>query len=225
MKNLIFLIFTVLPSFVFADTTPVQRLLLINDLETWLSKGKSIFDWSSVLNKEDDELTGYMSPSIIYSDFSNNIFKAESKYYGKIQGVYGPFSNIEKNNDGNPVLVFNVSYSNRFNVTGLSVNEVLNLNLGTPVKMKCFNFKLNSAGDLNAKCSFFTNTNRLRAVNTIQNNEYSSKISQIVSKYNNIFKQVDHLLKKELINEIDNKCRFIDSTNYDQCMELIKKSI
>ncbi|WP_284085923.1 hypothetical protein [Acinetobacter pittii] len=225
MKKLIFLIVFFLSTMTYADVTPVQRVLLINDLETWLSEGKSLFDWGNVINKENNENTSYMAPSLIYADYANNIFKAESRYDGKIQGVYGPFSNIEKSNDGSPLLVFNVSYANRFYVTGLSVKEVLNLNLGTPVKMKCFNFKMNSAGDLKAKCSFLINTNRMVAVNTIQNKEYATKINQLINKYNNIFKQVDLKFKKEIINEINNKCSFIDSTNYDQCMDLVLKSI
>ncbi|EOH6008066.1 hypothetical protein ACL94M_003786 [Acinetobacter baumannii] len=212
-------------SAVHADPTTFQRLLLIDDLEAWLSEGKSLFNWSNVLSKQNNENNSYLSPSLIYADYANNIFKAESKYNGKIQGIYGPFNNIEKSHDGSPIIVFNVSYTNRFYVTGPSVSEVLNLNLGTPIKLKCLNFKLSSGGDLKANCSFFTNTNRMIAVNTIQNREYSQKINKLINQYNNIFKQVDLKLKDNFVNEINSKCNFIDSTNYDRCMELIHKSI
>ncbi|HAV3446263.1 hypothetical protein [Acinetobacter baumannii] len=225
MKQLFSLLILLVANSVHAEPTPFQRLLLINDLETWLSKGKSLFNWTGVLNNQINENSSYMSPSLIYADYANNIFKAESRYDGKIQGIYGPFNNIEKSDDGSPVIVFNVSYANRLYVTGPSVKEVLSLNLGTPVKMKCLNFKLSSSGDLKANCSFFTNTNRLIAVNTIQNRNYSQKVNQVISKYNDMFKQVDLKIKKEIINEINSKCSFIDSTNYDQCIELIHKSI
>lgn len=225
MKQLFSLLVLLVANSVHAEPTTFQRLLLIDDLNTWLSKGKSLFNWSGVLKKYNNENTSYMSPSLIYADYTNNIFKAENKYEGKIQGIYGPFNNIEKDHDGSPVIVFNVSYANRLYVSGPSVNEVLNLNLGTPIKLKCLNFKLNSGGDLKANCSFITNTNRLIAVNTIQNKEYSQKINQLINQNNNIFKQVDLKIKNDVINEINSKCNFIDSTNYDQCIELIHKSI
>ncbi|MFX9106798.1 hypothetical protein ABTN44_09395, partial [Acinetobacter baumannii] len=82
MKLIFYVVLLALATNVHAELTPLQKLVLTDDFEDWLDGNKSVFNWSTFRKKEIEVNNSFSSPSIIYTEFVNNIFKAENTYGG-----------------------------------------------------------------------------------------------------------------------------------------------
>lgn len=88
-------------------STPIERVMLINGLETWLKDGESLLNWSEFRHgKKVVESPNAYSLVKIYYDFRRNVFAAEKEYKGVIQRTRMPFSSVERNNRGEPIVIF-----------------------------------------------------------------------------------------------------------------------
>lgn len=207
-----------------AETTPLQRFLLINDLETWLNGGQSLLDWSSFRKGKKINVSpdGYSLVKIYY-DFKRNIFAAEKEYTGVIQRTKMPFSSVEKNDRGEPILVFDVGYGSHIYANGVTIREAEKLKIGTALDLLCVNFKLDKYDDMSATCSLFESASRAVAINNIQNGDETGSIEPIIKKLESeiIYKKLNTIFKKESTDEFNIKCSFIDTTNYALCTKLL----
>ncbi|MFW1805939.1 hypothetical protein [Acinetobacter baumannii] len=225
MKLIFYVVLLALATNVHAELTPLQKLVLTDDFEAWLDGNKSVFNWSTFRKKEIEVNNSFSSPSIIYTEFVNNIFKAENTYGGKIQGIYSPFNSITKNDFGEPVIVFDVGSFNHLYVNGPSIKEVQNLKIGAPIKLLCIGFKLDKVNDMSATCSFFSNPSTFIAVNNIQHESSQETLNRVVKVSQNIFGNLESKFTKSAITDINKNCDVLDSTNYSYCKVLLRNGL
>jgi|GEM_PF-4482331 len=202
-----------------AATTPLERLLLANDYEVWLSKGKSYLNWKDFGGQDIKILSGVKQPVQVYMDFKSNPIAAEEKYKG-VQKVFGHISAIEKDHNGELRLLFNVGSFDRLYAYGLSKNEIMRLRVPDRVDLHCMGFEMNSVGDINGICSMIDDPYKFIAISTVQYREAVNKLTPPKQ-----FKTEWDLLKpfynKEVEQNINENCAYIDSTNMEGCYSLI----
>lgn len=203
----------------------LERALLINDFETWLRSEKSLFDWGGFRDKEVRAFNDIKQPAHIYRDFKINSIAAEEKYKS-IQRFSGHISSVEKNDYGDPILVFDIGYVDKIYVNGLTRNEVIDLKVPNRVSLLCVGFKMDFAGDISATCSMFDDPVRFVAVNNIQ---LFSKINKskfpldIPTTVKAVMDKKIESMSKEIDLRFNKDCRVIDSINYSNCFALIKE--
>lgn len=203
-------------------STPIERVMLINDLETWLEDGESLLNWSEFRHgKKVVESPNAYSLVKIYYDFRRNVFAAEKEYKGVIQRTRMPFSSVERNNRGEPIVIFDAGYANHIYANGLTVNEAEKLKVGSSVDLLCTGFKLDAYGnDMSITCSLLTDATKFTAVNNIQNESANSYIDKILSsKSGRIIKLIENNIDQNKISEFNSSCNFIDSINYSYCLK------
>jgi len=204
-------------------STPVERLLLINDFETWLNSGPSLFDWSNTREKEVKAFSDIKQPVHVYMDFKRNPIAAEEKYKS-IQKISGYISSIKKDYQGDPLIVFNVGDFDNIYVNGLTKNEIIRLKVPDGVNLMCVGFRMDSVGDISATCSMFDDYMRFVAVNNIQLLDKQNKLDL---PYKNRVKidKVVALISKELNPKFNKECNTIDSLNHSSCLSLMDEAI
>ena len=144
---------------------------------------------------------------------------AEEKYKG-VQKVFGHISAIEKDHNGELRLLFNVGSFDRLYAYGLSKNEIMRLRVPDRVDLHCMGFEMNSVGDINGICSMIDDPYKFIAISTVQYREAVNKLTPPKQ-----FKTEWDLLKpfynKEVEQNINENCAYIDSTNMEGCYSLI----
>ena len=216
--------FSILLTFSVHASTPFERVMLINDLETWLNGGESFIDWTEFRNgkKVIESPNGYSLVKIYY-DFKRNVFAAEKEYDGKIHRTKMPFSSIERNDRGEPIIVFDVDYIHHIYANGLTINEAETLKVGTLLDLSCIGFRLDSySEDMSVTCSLFKNLNRFIAVNNIQHEEAKHYIDKILSsEAGEHIKLLESNIDQKMISEFNSNCNVIDSINYSHCLDYV----
>lgn len=218
-KNIFFISLSLMMTTSSFAASSIEKVLLINDLETWLHSGSSLFDWSEFRNKDVVAFNDIKQPGHIYRDFKTNSLSAEEKYKS-IQGFSGHLSSIESNHFGDPLLIFNIGYVDKIYVNGLTRNEVINLKVPEKVNLLCVGFKMDYIGDIGATCSMFKDPVRFIAVNNIQHPDRQADIDKILSK--NLKFQITKGFSANFIINFEKQCSYIDSKNYESCMSLLK---
>lgn len=226
MKRYLLLWIVFFSTGVFAST-PVERLLLINDFEGWLGGGKTLINWEKFREKEIWAFSDIKQPAHIYRDFKSNSIAAEDKYKKSFQSFYGHVSGVERNNRGEPLLVFDVAYVNKIYVSGLTKSEVVKLRVPDGVNLLCIGFKMDSFGDISATCSMFDSAEKMIAVSIIQSLEGQGKLNAMLSTLKNKmeFNKTIELLSKELNPKFNQECIVIDSINYSNCLTLVDEAM
>jgi hypothetical protein len=208
-------------------STPVERLLLINDFEGWLNGEKTFFNWIEFRQKKVLAFSDIKQPAHIYIDFRDNPIAAEDKYKESFQSFYGQVSGIEKNIYGEPLLVFDVAYVNKIYASGLTKREVVKLKIPNMVNLLCIGFEVNPFGDIGANCSMFKSAQRMIAVNSIQSLDREGKLNVILSslKKNAEYSLAMSNLNRGLDPSFNQECTTIDSTNYSSCLALMDDAL
>ena len=206
--------------------TPLERLLLINDFEGWLGGGKTLINWEKFREKEIRAFSDTKQPAHIYMDFKSNSIAAEDKYNKSFQPFYGHVSGIERNNRGEPLLVFDVAYVNKIYVNGLTKSEVVKLRVPDRVNLLCMGFKRDSFGDISATCSMFGSAKTMIAVSKIQSLEGQGKLNIMLNALKNKieFSKIVTLISRELDPKFNQECNTIDSLNYSSCLSLMDEA-
>ncbi|WP_277561373.1 hypothetical protein [Acinetobacter beijerinckii] len=221
MKIIFSILMLVLPAYANSATTPLQRFLLINDLESWLNGGESLINWTEF--RKGRKITVYpnsYSLVKVYYDYRRNIFSAEKEYAGVILRTRMPFNSIEKNNRGEPIIVFDTGYGNNIYAVGLSIKEAEKVQVGAPLDLLCIGFKLGDYdNDMSATCSLFSNPSRFIAVNNIQHQEAQEAIEKILDGIKKL-KELDKMLDNKKILDFNLECNSIDTTNYSSCSKM-----
>lgn len=226
MRNKLFFALGILTlsSISYADNQTLINLSLLDDIDTWADDGKSLFNWNDFNQlKERGVNTSILSPVQIYYEFKRNVFTAESKYTNNFQVVYGPFQSVEKNNAGEPLVVYDVNYGNHIYLNGLTRKEAQYLDVSVPIKLMCTNFKMDSFGDMSASCSQIINKKKFISSILVRQ---SNQILDADPKYKKIksnIGQVSEKMEKGSLNFINENCKIIDSTNYDLCLDTFRK--
>jgi hypothetical protein len=223
MKKYLLLWIVFFSTGVFAST-PVERLLLINDFEGWLNNNKSHFNWGDFREKEVRAFSDIKQPAHIYRDFKSNSIAAEDKYNKSFQRFYGHISGIEKNNRGEPLVVFDVAYFNKIYVNGLTKNEVVKLRVPNRVDLLCVGFRMDSFDDISTTCSMFDSAQRMIAVNIIQLLDKQNKLNLPHKNKKEIDKLIT-LISNELDPKFNQECEVIDSLNYSSCLSLMDEAM
>ena len=222
MKIFLALFASVFCSGVFAST-PVERLLLIDDFETWLNSGESLLNWSDIREREVKAFSDTKQPAHVYMDFKKNPFAAEEKYKS-IQRIYGHISSIEKGDQGDPIVVFNVGNFDRIYVHGLTKNEVIKLKVPDSINLLCVGFNSVSFGDISATCSKLNDPIKFVAVNNIQLLDKQNKLN-VPYKDKDLFNKVLKLLIKEIDPKFNQECSVFDSINYANCIDILNEAM
>ncbi|WOE32182.1 MULTISPECIES: hypothetical protein [unclassified Acinetobacter] len=222
MKVLYSIILFLLPSLALANITPLQNLLLINDFETWLNNGESLINWENFRSKDINVYRERKVPNQIYYDFKRNIFNAEKEYGGKVVSIYGQFNSIERNNEGDPVIIFDLGYVNKLYTVSYTINEVEDLKVGNQLNLYCTGFFMDKFGDMSATCSMQNTPARFIAVNNIQHESSRKFLEKSVNEVIPM-KLLHKKFNTDTTNLIQAKCEKIDSKNYNFCMGLITK--
>ncbi|MFY2513748.1 hypothetical protein [uncultured Acinetobacter sp.] len=226
MRNKLFFALGILTlsSISYADDQTLINLSLLDDIDTWADGGKSLFNWSDFNQlKERGVNTSILSPVQIYYEFKRNVFTAESKYTNNFQVVYGPFQGVEKNNAGEPLVVYDVNYGNHIYLNGLTPKEAQYLDVSVPIKLMCTNFKMDNFGDMSASCSQIINKKKFISSILVRQ---SNQILDADPKYKKIksnIEQVSEKMEKGSLNFINENCKIIDSKNYDLCLDTFRK--
>jgi hypothetical protein len=224
MRILYSIVLCLLPGIVCAKTTPLQNLLLINDFETWLNGGESVINWKNFRNKDIGIYKDKKVPNQIYYDFKRNIFNAEKEYGGKVINIYGPFNSIERHDNGEPLIVFNLGYVNKLYTTGYTVNEVEDLKIGNQLDLYCADFFMDKFGDMHASCSMQNSLTKFIAVKNIQQESSQPFLEKIIDQVKPI-RMIDNAFDTNTLDIVNAKCTPVDSKNYNFCMELIQQRI
>ncbi|MHA3079325.1 hypothetical protein [Acinetobacter sp. ANC 5502] len=222
MKKYLLLWIVFFSTGVFAST-PIERLLLINDFETWLNSGPSLFDWSNTREKEVKAFSDIKQPVHVYIDFKRNPIAAEEKYKS-IQKISGYISSIERNYQGDPLIVFNVGDFDKIYVNGLTKNEVIQLKVPDSINLLCVGFRMDPVGNISATCSMLDDPMKFVAVNNIQLLDKQNKLDLLYKNKVKIDKVVT-LISKELDPKFHTDCNIIDSLNYSSCLSLMNEAM
>lgn len=203
--------------------TPAQNLLFMDDVETWLNNGESLINWGSYIPNKPKLNSIPKTPHEIFNDFKGNVFLAEKEYKGTYQKVYGNFSSIQKNTAGEPIVIFELNYINHFYVNGLTKAEVENLLPNQPISLICNDIELH-ANEITAHCSKFSSVSRMVAVNLIQNEKTQKTLDQSL---NTLKKDKSYHIFSQAMNKInlDPKCNWLDSTNYESCQKTFEHEL
>ena len=219
MKKYLLLCAVLFCTGVSAATTPLERLLLANDYEVWLSKGKSLLNWKDFGGQDIKILSGVKQPVQVYMDFKSNPIAAEEKYK-VVQKVFGHISAIEKDHNGELRLLFNVGGFDRLYAYGLSKNEIMRLRVPDRVDLHCMGFEMNSVGDINGICSMIDDPYKFIAISTIQYREAVNKLTP-PKQFKTELDLFKPFYNKEVEQNINENCAYIDSTNMEGCYSLI----
>lgn len=209
-----------------AETTALQRLLLINDLEAYLNGGKSLVEWN--LTKVSGLNVNYNVVSIgqIYWDYRRNVFNAESKYGKGFQFISTPsISSVKRSKDGSPVIAINIDYVNHIYIAGLSANEASALDPYRSTKLLCYTFNITDYEDMSVACTSFKSVSSFIAVNHIQSKSFKEKLSNN-NRMNKVLAKIDNFsISADTVDYINRNCNIVDSVNYDTCMRKIADPI
>lgn len=222
MKKIL-LILCLLPAIAKADITPLQNLMLINDFEVWLDGGESLFNWDGFRKKEINEDPKVYLPVQIYIDYKRNIFNGEKLHGGQVIHISAPFNQITRNDDGRPIIVFNVADFNHLYVNGLSAKEVENLQIGNRLNLLCIGFQLDKFDDMGATCSMFNSPSRFIAANNVQHEDSQNYLIALVNKNKEAFAKLESIVSTKAPT-LNKECVKIDSVNYGKCLDLLKEA-
>lgn len=222
MRNKLFFALGILTlsSISYADNQTLINLSLLDDIDTWADDGKSLFNWNDFNQlKERGVNTSILSPVQIYYEFKRNVFTAESKYTNNFQVVYGPFQSVEKNNAGEPLVVYDVNYGNHIYLNGLTPKEAQYLDVSVPIKLMCTNFKMDNFGDMSASCSQIINKKKFISSILLKQSNQILDADPMYKKIKNNIGKISNKFDGDSLSFMNENCKTIDSTNYDLCLD------
>ncbi|ESK40249.1 hypothetical protein P256_00696 [Acinetobacter nectaris CIP 110549] len=223
MRKIITALIAILPTLSNADFNQSQKLLLMNDMEAWLSSGSSLFNWSGIAQKDISLDPGIESPIEVFANFQKNSFSSEKMYRQKYQRIVGNFASIQKDSYGNPIGVFDVGYLNHLYISGLTRNEAEDIDLSKPIALMCKSV-VEQDGDLIARCSMFKSPTRMFSVDYFQDhlNDFAlDKVSKIVASN----EKLASIMKTASEVDLGSDCDLIDSKNYSYCLSKTEKEV
>ncbi|MCH7380390.1 hypothetical protein [Acinetobacter higginsii] len=202
----------------FAQQTPKNTILTFvyfNDFKTWLTGGKSLYDWSNFVDKDKTISKQAFEPHIIYHEFDSNVFAASKKFNTVPTLLNGVVYSVKSDNSNNPVVTFSAGYSDYFHAKGFTVDEVSKLKRGNQFKFICYKFDYDGYTLRSNQCTTISTYYSLLAPSLFkdidldqfeQNSPY--KVKEVILK--NISK-VD-------LSKFDVECG-VKEINDSQCME------
>lgn len=226
MRNKLFFALGILTlsSISYADDQTLINLSLLDDINTWADGGKSLFNWSEFNQiREKSVNTSILSPVQVYYEFKRNVFTAESKYTNNFQVVYGPFQSVEKNNAGQPLVVYDVNYGNHIYLNGLTRKEAQYLDVSVPIKLMCTSFKMDSFGDMSASCSQIINKKKFISSILVRQSNQILNADPMYKKIKNNIGKISNKMDVDSLNFMNENCKTIDSTNYDLCLDTYRR--
>lgn len=116
------------------------RFLYFDDLKTWVSGGKSLFNWSQLSNRKHFLSKEVYAPHAMYHEFDGNVYAASNKYNSLPIQLNGVVHSVKANRDGEPIVTFVAGYNDQFEAFGLDVEDVAKLKRGQPYRFVCYQF-------------------------------------------------------------------------------------
>lgn len=123
-----------------ANKNTVLNYVYYDDFKTWLTGGKSLYDWSPFVNKDKVITSQIYAPHSIYNEFDNNVYAASKKYNVVPTHMRGIVYSVKADNSNNPIVTFSAGLSDYFYAKGFEEDEVTNLKRGTQFEFVCYKF-------------------------------------------------------------------------------------
>lgn len=118
----------------------VLRFLYFDDLKTWVSGGKSLFDWSAFSDRSKLLSKETFAPHAMYHEFDKNVYAASSKYNNIPVQLNGVVYSVKSGKNGDPIVTFSAGYADQFEASGFDIEDVAELNRGQQYKFVCYKF-------------------------------------------------------------------------------------
>ncbi|NAR54858.1 hypothetical protein GPS59_12820 [Acinetobacter haemolyticus] len=142
-KLLLGIIFILLSTVSFAEKIHKNSLidyLYFDDFKTWLTGGKSMYNWSGYVDKDKTISKQVYAPHVMYHEFDSNVYAASKKYNSVPTLLNGVVYSVKSDISNNPVVTFSSGSSDYFYAKGFEVDEVNKLKRGSQFKFVCFKF-------------------------------------------------------------------------------------
>lgn len=123
-----------------AKNNTVLNYVYYDDFKTWLTGGKSLYNWSPYANKDKVISKQTFEPHIIYNDFDTNVYSASKKYNVIPMRMNGIVYSVKADNLNNPIVSFSAGLSDYFYAKGFEEDEVAKLKRGTQFEFVCYKF-------------------------------------------------------------------------------------
>lgn len=167
----------------------VINYVYYDDFKTWLTGGKSLYNWSPYVNKDKVISKQTIEPHIIYNEFDTNVYAASKKYNVIPTQMKGIVYSVKADNFNNPIVSFSAGVSDYFYAKGFEVDEVAKLKRGTQFEFVCYKFEYDGIMLRSNQCTTLNNYYGLVSlglfkeidINKLEQNS-PHKISDIVAK-------------------------------------------
>lgn len=211
------------------DVKIVQNVLLQNDISAWLNSGKSLFNWSSRINKDNIISKSTISPAQLYFIFDSNSYTAEEKFNKVPQLIDGVVYSVKKDSQGQPLVTFLTdNYIDGFVAGGLSKDEVSDFYKGKAVQFVCYKFSYEDSILYSSQCATKGQYFNQMASNLIKDIDSSSifnnRKGQNSDIYNKLYTVLYKISKTDLI-AINNKCSTSDYLNDNDCIAFVNSVV
>lgn len=223
---------TLLSCSVFAaeqDNKIIKNYLIQNDLVAWLGSGKSLIDWSNIINKDGLISSNAITPPQLYFEFDSNVYSAEEKFNKVPQIVNGIVYSVKKDTLGSPVVTFLTdSYVDNFIASGFDESEVAHFYKGGKVDFVCYQFTLDNFILHSEKCTLKANYINEVAINVVNDLSESNALNNIFSNNPKIFNKINVAIDKlsnDQLKGINTTCKMDNYFQDKQCVDLIVNSL
>ena len=207
MKKLILGIgFILIANLSFAEKPPkytVIDYIFFDDFKTWLTGGKSLYNWSSYVDIDKTISKQVYAPHVMYHEFDSNVYAASKKYNSVPTLLNGVVYSVKSDNSNKPVVTFTAGSSEYFYAKGFEVDEVSKLKRGAQFKFVCYKFDYDGFILRSNQCTTISNYYDLLSVGLFKDVD----LSRI--ELNSPYKFKDLLLKnisKEEMNKFNQEC-------------------
>ncbi|WP_038342310.1 hypothetical protein [Acinetobacter sp. A47] len=114
--------------------------IFFDDFKTWLTGGKSIYNWSGYVDKDKTISKQVYAPHVMYHEFDSNVYAASKKYNSVPTLLNGVVYSVKSDISNKPVVTFSAGSSDYFYAKGFEIDEVNKLKRGSQFKFVCYKF-------------------------------------------------------------------------------------
>lgn len=142
-KILMGISFLLVSNMCFAEQAKYNTLLnyiYYDDFKSWLTGGKSLYNYSKFVDKSKVISNQVYSPHVMYHEFDSNVYAAYKKYNVSPQTLNGVVYSVKSDSNNDPVVTFVAGSGDYFYAKGFDVNEVSNLKRGYQFQFICYKF-------------------------------------------------------------------------------------